>query len=67
MKRQKRDMLRRAYVKGYHAGQKGKSKEICPHESVAQRQEWLGGWRQAREDQWEPESHRDDNLRLYAS
>ncbi|NVK11589.1 MAG: ribosome modulation factor [Gammaproteobacteria bacterium] len=52
MKRQKRDMNVRAYNRGYKAGLQGKSKDCCPHTQEDHRLEWMGGWRQAREDQW---------------
>ncbi|MGX8942251.1 ribosome modulation factor [Symbiopectobacterium sp. Eva_TO] len=50
MKRQKRDRLERAQSRGYQAGLSGKSKELCPYQSINARSEWLGGWRQAMED-----------------
>lgn len=50
MKRQKRDRLERAQSRGYQAGLSGKSKELCPYQSINARSEWLGGWRQAIED-----------------
>ena len=53
MRRQKRDMNNRAFHKGYQAGLDGRSIEICPHESEAQRQFWLSGWREGRSDQWD--------------
>jgi ribosome modulation factor len=58
VKRQKRDMNQRAYDKGYNAGMKGKSREQCPHSQEDHRLEWLGGWRQARADQWEVDPDR---------
>ena len=53
MRRQKRDKNSRAYVRGYHIGVSGKSKELCPYTDLQARQSWLGGWRQGREDQWD--------------
>lgn len=50
MKRQKRDRLERANAQGYRAGVTGRSKEICPYQSLDTRSEWLGGWRAAMED-----------------
>ncbi|EMH4162174.1 ribosome modulation factor [Pluralibacter gergoviae] len=50
MKRQKRDRLERAHHRGYQAGIAGKSKEICPYQTLNQRSHWLGGWREAMED-----------------
>jgi ribosome modulation factor len=53
MKRQKRDQVERAFVKGYKAGIDGRSKSICPHEAGPARQQWLNGWRESRIDQWD--------------
>ncbi|HBS0494047.1 ribosome modulation factor [Klebsiella pneumoniae] len=50
MKRQKRDRLERAHQRGYQAGIAGRSKEMCPYQSLNQRSWWLGGWREAMED-----------------
>ncbi|MDF2180220.1 ribosome modulation factor [Aliiglaciecola sp. CAU 1673] len=50
MKRQKRDKLSRAHSKGYQAGISGRSKEICPYQTIENRSQWLGGWRAAMED-----------------
>jgi len=47
MKRQKRDRQNRAHSRGYQAGIAGRSKEICPYQSVEIKSEWLGGWREA--------------------
>ncbi|MEH6551097.1 MAG: ribosome modulation factor [Pseudomonadales bacterium] len=52
MKRHKRDMNQRAYQRGYHAGLCGKDREACPHENMAQREQWLGGWLEGRDAQW---------------
>ncbi|MEG3134133.1 ribosome modulation factor [Rouxiella sp. T17] len=49
MKRQKRDRLERAQSRGYQAGIGGRSKEICPYQSLDARSHWLGGWREAME------------------
>ena len=49
MKRQKRDKLQRAHAKGFHAAMQGQSKEVCPHEDIHAKEEWLGGWREGRE------------------
>ena len=49
MKRQKRDKLQRAHAKGFHAAMQGQSKEVCPHEDINAKEEWLGGWREGRE------------------
>ncbi|MDP2514267.1 ribosome modulation factor [Photobacterium damselae subsp. piscicida] len=50
MKRQKRDCLERAQARGYQAGLNGRSSETCPYQGVDARTNWLGGWREARED-----------------
>ena len=53
MRRQKRDMTDRAFVKGYHTGVSGRSKDICPHTEPQLRQAWLTGWREGRVDNWD--------------
>jgi ribosome modulation factor len=50
MKRQKRDRIARAHNRGYQAGVTGKSKEDCPYQAVNYKEQWLGGWRDARTD-----------------
>ncbi|MBP1524075.1 ribosome modulation factor [Salmonella enterica subsp. enterica serovar Worthington] len=40
----------RAHQRGYQAGIAGRSKEMCPYQTLNQRSYWLGGWRQAMED-----------------
>ena len=50
MRRQKRDRLDRAHANGYQAGLSGKSREICPYQSMDAKSEWLGGWRAAIND-----------------
>ncbi|MDX1301744.1 ribosome modulation factor [Pseudomonadota bacterium] len=50
MKRQKRDRLERAQARGYQAGKNGRSSEACPYQSLDARTNWLGGWRDAREE-----------------
>nr|WP_086938603.1 ribosome modulation factor [Thaumasiovibrio occultus] len=50
MKRQKRDRLERAQKSGYQAGINGRSSENCPYQAVDAKTQWLGGWREARED-----------------
>lgn len=49
MKRQKRNKLERAHSKGYQAALHGQSKDVCPYAQVIPREEWLGGWREGRE------------------
>lgn len=50
MKKHKRDVQRRAYLKGYQAGISGRSRDECP---ASLRADWLGGWRDGRSDFWE--------------
>ena len=45
MKKHKRDVHRRAYLKGYQAGISGRSRDDCP---VAERADWQAGWRDGR-------------------
>lgn len=52
MRRQKRNAAQRTFNKGYHAGINGKSKTACPSMANDQRQTWLNGWREGREDNW---------------
>lgn len=53
MRRQKRDISHRAYIKGYQAGFSGKNKSSCPHQETTEiAQDWLNGWREGREDKW---------------
>ncbi len=52
MKRQKRRTSVRAYSKGYESGLSGRSKSGCPHESGVNRDQWMVGWREGREDHW---------------
>ena len=53
MKRQKRNAMQRIFNKGYRAGVNGKSKSLCPSEQSEQKQVWLNGWREGREDNWD--------------
>ncbi|ADZ91795.1 ribosome modulation factor [Marinomonas mediterranea] len=52
MKKQKRDLHQRAYVKGYRAGMAGRSKALSERCHTQARQDWLTGWREGREDMW---------------
>ena len=52
MKRQKRNQTEQAFQRGYSAAMKGRSRDGCPHINGDARQEWLSGWREGREDQW---------------
>jgi ribosome modulation factor len=36
-----------AHQRGYQAGIAGRSKEMCPYQTLTQRSQWLGGWREA--------------------
>lgn len=53
MKRHKRDRSDRAFSRGYQAGLDGRSREACPFLESNLRQQWLHGWRNAREHGWE--------------
>ncbi|KZY72166.1 ribosome modulation factor [Oleiphilus sp. HI0071] len=53
MKRQKRNPMHRAYNRGYLAGISGKSKSLCAAYSEDAQQDWLNGWRNGREDNWD--------------
>lgn len=50
MKRQKRDRLERAQSQGYKAGLNGRSMDDCPYQQAEARSNWMGGWRDARDD-----------------
>ena len=50
MKRQKRDRLERAHQRGYQSVIAGRSKEMCPYQTLTQWSQWLGGWREAMAD-----------------
>ncbi|MFT5595010.1 ribosome modulation factor [Bermanella sp. WJH001] len=51
MRRQKRDMDRRAFQKGYMAGVQGRSKDLCPEGTA--HFNWMSGWREGRADHWD--------------
>lgn len=53
MKSQKRNTSIRAYKKGYQAGIVGKAKDTCPLNREPERQQWLIGWREGRQDNWD--------------
>ncbi|WP_369601581.1 ribosome modulation factor [Hahella sp. SMD15-11] len=53
MRRQKRNTLERAYLKGYRAGIAGRSKDLCPTNNALARQQWMNGWRDGRADHWD--------------
>lgn len=50
MKRQKRDRLDRAQSQGYKVGLNGRSMDDCPYQQMDAKSNWLGGWRDARDD-----------------
>ena len=45
MKKIKRNMVKRAFSRGYDIGRSGRPKEACPHNLLNQRQAWFNGWR----------------------
>ncbi len=45
--------MHRAYNRGYLAGISGKSKSLCTAYSEDAQQDWLNGWRNGREDNWD--------------
>jgi ribosome modulation factor len=53
-KKQKREGSLRAFSKGYQLGYQGRSEENCPFNlSSNVAKEWLRGWREGRDDQFE--------------
>lgn len=52
MKKQKRDLHHRAYMRGYRAGMAGRSKALSDQCQGQARSDWLAGWREGREDMW---------------
>ncbi len=52
MKTQKRSQTDRAFAKGYQAGAAGKSWGNCPYDLGSTRENWMAGWRNGREDNW---------------
>jgi ribosome modulation factor len=54
MKRQKRDTAHRAFLRGYQVGYEMKTKSLCPFDTESNTGiEWLRGWREGRQDQWQ--------------
>ncbi|MCK9505615.1 MAG: ribosome modulation factor [Porticoccaceae bacterium] len=54
MRSQKRDAAHRAFLRGYQTGYDMKSKSLCPYQAESNLgQEWLRGWREGRQDQWQ--------------
>lgn len=49
-KRHKRDRTTRAWNRGYQAGLFGRSKELCPHQTLSARDSWLDGWANGHND-----------------
>ncbi|PIP79355.1 MAG: ribosome modulation factor [Gammaproteobacteria bacterium CG22_combo_CG10-13_8_21_14_all_40_8] len=49
MKRQKRNRFERAEKQGYQAGINKRTSDECPYQVVTFREQWLSGWRKARE------------------
>jgi ribosome modulation factor len=41
-------MASRAYNRGFQTGQGGRSKDLCPHQQIDLRAQWLAGWREGR-------------------
>lgn len=53
MKRAKREKSSRAFSKGYNHGVQGHSRNLCPFEEDSEnRQTWISGWREGRQDLW---------------
>lgn len=52
MRRPKRDMVKRAFERGYQFGLSGRSREDCPHRGGPHQISWLQGWREGRIDKW---------------
>lgn len=53
MKKQKRDLQERAYQRGYRAGLDGRNRDQCPHNNGTMRNQWLRGWHEGRNDNWD--------------
>ena len=43
MRRSKRDMLKRAFERGYQIGLSGRARETCPHGTGPHKLSWLQG------------------------
>ena len=67
MRRQKRSPVEKAYSKGYQAAMSGRSWATCPFETGKARVEWMNGWREAREDQWNGYNTRAQTHKLVSS
>lgn len=52
MKRQKRNKNELIFSRGYQSGLVGRSKDNCPYITDLQKQLWINGWREGRQDQW---------------
>jgi ribosome modulation factor len=53
MKKQKRNLQHRAYIRGYRAGMAGRSKGLSDQCHGNSRPDWLAGWREGRVDMWD--------------
>ena len=54
MKKHKKDLSHRAYVKGYQAAAKQRSINSCPYQTDSNLGfQWCFGWRQGRADYWD--------------
>ncbi|MBJ7538830.1 ribosome modulation factor [Marinomonas transparens] len=53
MKKQKRNLHHRAYIRGYRAGMDGRSKGLSVQCQEHARLDWLAGWREGRKDMWD--------------
>lgn len=53
MKRHKRERNDLLYSRGFHAGIKGRSQEVCPYQDINLRQYWMAGWRDGRSNERE--------------
>jgi len=53
MKKHKKDLSHRAFIKGYQAAIKDRSLSSCPYQSTSSLEfHWNTGWRQGRADYW---------------
>jgi ribosome modulation factor len=54
VKKHKRDLEHRSFVKGYQAAVQGRSLEVLPYqEHSAMAFHWSRGWREGRKDYWD--------------
>ena len=53
VRKQKRDLEHRSYVKGYQAANQGRSLSTCPYQDNSVMSfHWSRGWREGRGDYW---------------